>query len=572
MGITTQALREWLERRFDGYSLEAEPKKGTYGIVFFLTSKSPHICPRSFAVKTVDPEKIAEGLKKNEDEVLRREFRMWLALPQSYNVLPALGFDIATLSESTQNKSIDLPVMRMPRMKGSLKEWITKPTPDQIPDRLIALSQALNGLQYLYDHGFQGHGDLKPDNLLYDDLRNRFLLDDQLRWPSTIHPWRICVADLGWADAWAAVGRSTGGGRPYLALERIGPNGTFVPVKSDMFSMGVIASELLQGSHPHPAKNPNNLKKENWRKWHESGDRNLKDLQPPGLQRIVERCLDPCPDSRPDALEFLNEICAELKSTYDLDIAGTLRLWRLDHPVAQNEHYAWAAVQSQRLGADQSRVSLKDVTKRLQQANVVDFETSESWVPLAESFVCLAEGNPDLLAQQNRIRNLALKYLQTILGTLDQSGISQLPSRSDWSTLREFERFSWLVKRLADLAGITATNGSEFLQELGSYARSALYYAWASAVHGQEGNDQAAIEMLSSAIAEAPNEPVNYYFRAFWTHESRIFQGFFSSQADASEPSSIEEMVNDLEMAIRLDPDWKEPERLLEKLRGERSA
>jgi hypothetical protein len=146
MGITTQALREWLERKYDDCSVAADPVRGTYGLIWFLTRKSPNTHPKEFAVKTVVPEDIAEGSKIESLTLLRREFRMWLALPETYNVLPALGFDIATLSESEQNRSIDLPVMRMPRMKGSLEKWVSKPTTAQIADRLLALSQALNGL------------------------------------------------------------------------------------------------------------------------------------------------------------------------------------------------------------------------------------------------------------------------------------------------------------------------------------------------------------------------------------------------------------------------------------------
>jgi hypothetical protein len=254
------------------------------------------------------------------------------------------------------------------------------------------------------------------------------------------------------------------------------------------------------------------LKKGNWRKWHRSGERDLKDLQSPRLQNIVARCLDPCPDTRPNALEFLNEICAELKETFDLDIAKTLELWRSacqgHDPMVQNEHRGWAATQSPRLGENESAVSRENMSKRLRQINVFDFETCELWIPLAESFVCLAEGNDDLLAEQNRIRKLALEYLETILGTLDQCAIRQLPSRSDWPTLRQFERFSWLIKRVADLAGITATDRSEVFRKLGPYARSALYYESASDLRLRIGN-HVAIEMLSSAIAEAPNEPVN---------------------------------------------------------------
>jgi hypothetical protein len=340
--------------------------------------------------------------------------------------------------------------------------------------------------------------------------------------------------------------------------------------------MGVIASELLQGHHP--AGNLDKVRRScgKWRKWVESGERSLKELQSPRLQRVVERCLDPCPDSRPDAQEFLNEMCAELKLTYDLDVAQTLNLWRSDaygdDPLAQNEHYAWAAAQSQRLGTKESADSREDISKRLQQANVVDFETCELWIPLAESFVCLAAGNADLLAEQDRIRKLASDYLVTILGTLDHSGVRQLPRRSDLPTVvREFERFSELVKRVADAAGIMTTHSSDFLQKLGPYARSALYFGWASDLRLQVGTDQVVMEMLSSAIAEAPSEPVNYYFRALWNDQFRHLWAFISSQDGVPEPPSIEKIAKDLEVAIRLDPDWREPKQLLESLRGRRA-
>jgi len=570
MGITTQALREWLERTYDGYSVDADQQRGTYGLIWFLTARSANTHPAKFAVKTVDPEKIAEASTADDVTHLRREFRMWLALPQTYNVLPALGFDIACLSDDTGNRSIDLPVMRMPHMDGSLLDWVSKPSPAQVADRLIALSQALNGLQYLYDHGFEGHGDLKPSNLLYDDLRRKFQLDDEGIWPSTVHPWRIRVADLGWADAWVDLGFSNKVLREYMAPERF--DGKVVPIKSDMFSMGVIASELLQGHHP-----AENLKKAlgsegKWRKWVESGERNFRQIQSPRLQRIIERCLDPFPDSRPDSLEFLDELCAELRSTHCLDVAKTLALWRSgasgDDLVAQHEHEAWAAAQSPRLGAAETQASLQQISKKMEQVNVIDFEGCEAWAALAEAFVHLTAGTPE---EKDRIRKLASDYLVTILGPLDGSAIRQLGHRSDWPTLREYERFSMLVKGLADIAEIAATDSSELLQKLGPYARAALYYGFASDLRLQRGT-QVAIEILSSAIVEAPNEPVNYYFRAFWSYETRVVSAIMPSQASMSAHSSIEQITQDLETAIRLDPDWEEPRRLLGSLRAERSA
>ncbi len=249
MAITTDALREGLERMYDGYAVEPDPVYGTYGLIWFLTARPTNpVVPATFAVKTVVPEKVTQQISTEDDiNFLRREFRMWLALPHTYNVLPALGLDFVHLSDDT-NASIDLPVMRMPRMKGSLEEWVSKPSPEQIVDRLLALSQALNGLQYLYDHGFEGHGDLKPSNLLYEDLQGKFQLEERASWPSALHPWFVRVADLGWADAWVDLGFSNKALRKYMAPERLA--GNVAPIKSDMFSMGVIASELLQGEHP----------------------------------------------------------------------------------------------------------------------------------------------------------------------------------------------------------------------------------------------------------------------------------------------------------------------------------
>ncbi len=197
--------------------------------------------------------------------------------------------------------------------------------------------------------------------------------------------------------------------------------------------------------------------------------------------------------------------------------------------------------------------------KKMNQIDVVDFESCEAWAPLAEAFVGLTRDTP---AERDRVRKFALHWLVTIVGSLDQPAIKQLGHRSDWPTLREYERFSMLVSSLARI-GEVDNNSSELLLKMGPCARAAIYFGFASKLRLDEGN-QAAIEMLASAIKEAPHEPVHYYFRARWNYENRLFSAVTNSQGSSPEFCDIKQIAQDLETAINLDFNWKEPRGLLD--------
>ena len=86
--------------------------------------------------------------------------------------------------------------------------------------------------------------------------------------------------------------------------------------------------------------------------------------------------------------------------------------------------------------------------------------------------------------------------------------------------------------------------------------------------------------MLSSAIAEAPNEAAHYYFRARWNHEILLDDAITRSLtasttkeiAQVLETATNEQVVQDLETAIKLDPDWDEPRLRLGSLRAKNRA
>ncbi len=447
-------------------------------------------------------------------------------------------------------------------MAGSLDTWASKPPSGaEVADRLIALAQSLNGLQFLYEHGFEGHGDLKPSNLLYDDLSIKFQLGDSETWPSTAHPWRIRVADLGWADAWVDLGLSTKALRTHMAPERF--EAIVVPVKSDIFSMGIIAAELLQGQHPADNLKARTKSEGNWIRWVTDGTRNLSGVTSTKLQAVIRKCLSASPDARPDALEFLNEVCIELKTTFSIDIAQTLELWRSgaagDDNVVKNEQFAWAAKQSPRLGITEAEVSRMQLAEKLSKIDVVDFKSCEEWAPLADALLYLIAENHET---RRHIRNLASEYLVSILGRTGRSELAQLGVRSDLPTLRPFERYSALAGTLADIAELTLDNGAVIEKQLDPYAKSALRYSTASKLWAS-GKNNAAIEKLSDSIAEAPDEPTFYYFRALWAYMTRVLLRTVRSHTDTLEPPDIDDIARDLKKAIRLEPDWEEPKRLL---------
>ena len=567
MTMTTDDLRKWLERKYHDFALADEPVHGTYGLIWFLTRKSPNSSSETFAVKTIAPEKIVDPKSADDLGNLRREFRMWLELPHTYNVVSALGFDIAYLPTGKQGESVSVPVMRMPRMTGSLENWVGKSSPGMM-DRLIALAHAFNGLQYLYDNGFEGHGDLKPSNLLYQDLRERFKLNDGDAWPSNQHPWRILVADLGWADAWTDLGFTNKALRDYLAPERL--DGHVVPVKSDMFAMGVIASELLQGSHPAPNRKKVLGSDGKWKRWAESGERSLGGIASDRMRRMIERCLGANPSERPNADECIGEICAELKETCGADIAQTLAAWRQPASgtslVAPNEQYAWAGTHSIRLGPVETARSLEQITTHLQEIDVLDLETCEQWVPLAESFVSLVESiDGNSLDRQAAVRSNALGCLVSILGKLDPLAIESIPTRDGWfGSVRPFERFSEVVTRMARLTGFRYEVGADVFEQLGPYAKAALAFGTAFDVRANGGKEAEVADLLAAAIKFAPKEPTNYYFRAFWNSGKWILNEVLGKDDAIDLTASV---IADLEMAIGLAPSWDEPNRLLESIR-----
>lgn len=574
MGVaTTSDLWKWLVRHFHDYVVEDEPVEGTYGQIWFLSK--PNTIPGEFAVKTLAPEAMADPKKDSDIDYLRREFRMWLALPPHLNVVPALGFETAQLSSGIESEAIRIPIMRMPKMDGSLQEWIGDPV-FGVEDRLIALAQAFNGLRHLYKHGFEGHGDLKPSNILYADLRHRFTFDkNEKTWPSDRHGWQIRVADFGWADAWIDFGFTNKAFRQYLAPERLsdtdGQPGRVVPIQSDMFSMGVIIAELLQGTHPARDLKKAIKSEGKWKRLVEKGDWELNGIGSDRLKLLITRCLQVAPESRPSPEVCMSEICLELLEIYGQDIAPTLQLWdEQSSSISDNEHTGWAATQTIGLGVEEEKRSKEALERRIKEVAVRDFEACERWIVLVVPLIKLleCESHRESAVKISQLRKSANRHLTNVLGVMNRGDMEAVLLRKDFmKSVQPFERFSEVVSGMADIARFEYELAKGVSPKLGSLTLAALAFDIASRTRGTNGSKYE--QFLSEAIRHMPDEAVVYYFRAKWRQMQQNMSSVIE-KLDTKSPNEddLATWIADLEVAVRLSPTWEEPKSLLRSLRS----
>jgi serine/threonine protein kinase len=562
-------LREWIENKYYDYSIDGEHVKGTYGLIWFLkANKASHI-PKTRALKTLNPDNLTNIEKLKDVDYLRRELRMLMELPKTYNVISAIKIDIARLpvtkTKFDQNQSfLYLPVLMMERMEGDLRSWIGNES-FGIVDRLLALAQAFNGLIYLYSNGFEGHGDLKPENFLYSNLKDKFCIDNE----SLIfdYPWIIKVADLGWADAWVEYGFTDKAFREYTAPERVKRDdkvGRFIPEKSDIFSMGIIASELLQGKHP--ANNLKSVKKSsgNWLRWVENHKPDLADINSIRLKNLILRCINPDFNLRPTAKECLDEICCELYEEHNLDVIPTLEAWRKDITkelgVSKAQHDSDVAIRTISLGAEQETHTHKKLENLINEIKVSTVETCADWAELASTLIQLykLKNEKKYVTKINVIRDIGIGHLKFIFTNFNNA---QLTSSSLSGFGNSFERLIGVISKLADITDMTYNDVTTIKPSLSELTLAAFAFNEATIARSSILGDEDIMYYLDRSIKHAPEEATPYFFRALWGYQTHTLK-----QKNPTDSSTIQNLVKDLERACDLAPGWEEPMNLLKRL------
>jgi serine/threonine protein kinase len=340
-------------------------------------------------------------------------------------------------------------------MDGSLKSWISSDD-YTTGDRLWALAQTCHGLSWVYSRGIEGHGDLKPDNILFRDLYRNLAEEHRHRVPQ----WEIRVADFGWADIWLdreGPEYAKKAFRPYLAPERM--NGDFVPEASDAFAIGVIAVELLTGQHPAGAETARvqGWKNNKYRKWANDGERHLPNV-PADLHALVAACLDPDPHSRPTMKEMGRHICRSLQNHRGFEMAhATLQAW---HEAAsmQADDLRGARWTEQQLAKLSPRARHELINTLLGEVAVSPLPGSQEalakWFTAATS-LCVVLPERDAVGDVDTAAGVALRILKLVVHNSDADLRRQLnwdagmdrPIISDLEPLEVFLDFVVVAQR-----------------------------------------------------------------------------------------------------------------------------
>lgn len=568
------SLKLWISvHGFADWDLEDDFTRGTYGLVFFLNAKHPNSSPKSIALKTLDPERLPQKPKALSE--LQREFAMWLRLPDHANVLRAgklkpAKFPTGDSSAPNGLRWIEMPVMQMARMDGCLSDWIGN-SDYSLADKLSALAQAFNGLAHLYANGIEGHGDLKPSNLLFTDIRKTHDIPSDL-WLNR-HPWTVKVADLGWADAWIDYGFTSKAHRPYVAPERLGDKPVFVPEKSDMFSMGMIAAELIQGHHPSPNFKKAESHDSKWLRQIDAGNWNLEGITPGRIKNLIERCIDPDPEKRPSATEAIQTLCQELKEVHGLDIGPTLEHWT---SAASQSYAPYISSTSEEivrlartlgLGAEQESKSLERLRQIFETMTPKGIYSLEDWVRCAGTMLDFHKRLDGHLNGEEsvRIRKRAREHLEQTLGLVDHRDLASMSAGMHQEDReRPFFRFAMLVGNLAFIAEVDFEQAYKGEWNLSQLALAGFADYMATRTCFGSDTKRSAIDYLDIAIDLSLIEADPYYSRAEQRHNILIFeQAGFPQNREVS----LKEIIDDLEMACRLAPDWQEPRVRLENIR-----
>jgi TolB-like protein len=230
---------------------------------------------RRVVIKVLPPETAAQvSLERFKREILLA------AKLQHPHIVPLL----------TAGESNGLPYFTMPFVDGeSLRVRLARHGELPVNHAIRMLREIASALAYAHEHGIV-HRDIKPDNVL-------------------LSGGSAMVTDFGVAKALSASSNAEHGGMTslgvalgtpaYMSPEQASADPS-VDHRADIYSVGVLAYELLTGQPPFAGRTPQNLLAAHVTEAPEAVNKRRASL-PPALAALVMRCLEKRPADRPQS-------------------------------------------------------------------------------------------------------------------------------------------------------------------------------------------------------------------------------------------------------------------------------
>src|SRR5438067_635601 len=272
-------LRATLERTLgDSYTFERELVGGGMSRVFVAMDRN---LGRQIIVKVL-PADVAAELSV---ERFRREIHLAAKL-QHPHIVPVLS----------AGEVNGLPYFTMPFVEGeSLRSRLSRVGELPVAEAVRILREVASAISYAHKHGV-AHRDIKPENVMLSD---EFAL----------------VTDFGVAKALSESTKAPGSGTltglgvtlgtpAYMAPEQVAADPS-VDHRADIYSFGVMAYEMLTGSHPFAGRTMQQMLAAHAVEKPEPIERRRPSV-PHALAALVTRCLEKRPAGRPQsAVELL---------------------------------------------------------------------------------------------------------------------------------------------------------------------------------------------------------------------------------------------------------------------------
>ena len=265
----------------DRYTIERELGAGGMSRVFVATETALN---RSVVIKVVAPG-LAEGLSA---ERFGREIHLAASLQQA-NIVPLL----------TAGSAGGVPYYIMPFVPGeSLRGRLTQSPPLTVAESIGILRDVARALSYAHEHGVV-HRDIKPDNVL---------LSHGAAMVTDFGIAKAVTAARTMADGATLTQVGTSLGTPaYMSPEQVAGDPD-IDHRADIYAWGCLAYELLTGTAPFVRESVQRTLAAHLTEAPAPIGPRRADT-PPGLERLVLRCLAKDPAARPaNAGEILRDL------------------------------------------------------------------------------------------------------------------------------------------------------------------------------------------------------------------------------------------------------------------------